>query len=162
MSLLPHKVTLMSVSTSNTYMKLQNFRKLGKNAKLSKKRTLPINRQSLFPQWCPLIRDYTISSSKLHYYRKQTHKNYRVVAVTNILGKLFSSTFQKLTYNLTKKINISVTRGFPKKPTKPHRSIHRRCFVTKGVLKNFSKFIGKHLYRSLFFNKVAGSGLQIY
>ena len=60
MSLLPPKVTLMSISTSNTYMKLQNFRKLGKNAKLSKKRTLPISRQNLFPQWCPLIRDYTV------------------------------------------------------------------------------------------------------
>ena len=60
MSLLPPKVTLMSVSTSNTYMKLQNFRKLDKNAKLPKKRTLPISGQNLFPQWCPLIRDYTV------------------------------------------------------------------------------------------------------
>ena len=59
MSLLPPKVTLMSVCTSNTYMKLQNFRKLGKNAKLSKKWTLPISGQNLFPEWCPLIRDYT-------------------------------------------------------------------------------------------------------
>ena len=59
MSLLPPKVTLMTVSTSNTYMKLQNFRKLGKNAKLSKKRTLPIS-----GIWCPLIRDYTVDSTK--------------------------------------------------------------------------------------------------
>ena len=41
-------------------MKLQNFRKLGKNAKLSKKRTLPISEQNFFPQWCPLIRDHTV------------------------------------------------------------------------------------------------------
>ena len=61
MSLLPPKVTLMSVSTSNTYMKLQNFRKLGKNAKLSKKPTLPISGQNLLPKSCPLIRDYTVS-----------------------------------------------------------------------------------------------------
>ena len=54
MSLLPPKVTLMSVSTSNT------FWKLGKNAKLSKEWTLPISGQDLFPQWCPLIRDYTV------------------------------------------------------------------------------------------------------
>ena len=60
MSLLPSKVTLMSVSTSNTYMNLQNFPKLGKNVKLSKKRTLPISGQNLFPQWCSLIRDYTV------------------------------------------------------------------------------------------------------
>ena len=61
MSLLPPKATLMSVSTSNTYMKLQSFGKLGKNVKLSKKRTLPIGGLNLFPQWCPLIRDYTIN-----------------------------------------------------------------------------------------------------
>ena len=29
-------------------------------------------------------------------------------------------------------------------------------FCKKGVLKNFTKFTGKHLCQSLFFNKVAG------
>ena len=29
-------------------------------------------------------------------------------------------------------------------------------FCKKGVLRNFAKFIGKHLCQSLFFNKVAG------
>ena len=37
-----------------------------------------------------------------------------------------------------------------------YRSIHKRCFIKKGVLKNFAKFTGKHLCQSLFFNKVAG------
>ena len=36
------------------------------------------------------------------------------------------------------------------------RSSHQRCSVKKGVLRNFPKFIGKHLCQSLFFNKVAG------
>ena len=36
------------------------------------------------------------------------------------------------------------------------RSSHRRCSVGKGVLRNFGKFIGKHLRQSLFFNKFAG------
>ena len=36
------------------------------------------------------------------------------------------------------------------------RSSQRRCSVKKDVLRNFAKFTGKHLYRSLFFNKVAG------
>ena len=36
------------------------------------------------------------------------------------------------------------------------RSSHRRCSVRKGVLRNFTKFTGKHLYQSLFFNIVAG------
>ena len=36
------------------------------------------------------------------------------------------------------------------------RSSHWRCSVTKDVLRNFSKFTGKHMCQLLFFNKVAG------
>ena len=36
------------------------------------------------------------------------------------------------------------------------RSSHLEVFCKKGVLRNFAKFIGKHLCQSLFFNKVAG------
>ena len=36
------------------------------------------------------------------------------------------------------------------------RSNHQRCSVTKGVLRNFAKFIGKHQCQSLLFNKVVG------
>ena len=36
------------------------------------------------------------------------------------------------------------------------RSSHPDVFCQKGVLENFSKFTGKHLHQSLFFNKVAG------
>ena len=36
------------------------------------------------------------------------------------------------------------------------RSSHQRCFVKKGVLRNVTKFTGKHLCQSHFFNKVAG------
>ena len=32
----------------------------------------------------------------------------------------------------------------------------------KGVFKNFAKFTGKHLCRSLFFNKILGLSLQLY
>ena len=35
-----------------------------------------------------------------------------------------------------------------------HRSSHRRCFVKKGVLKNFTKLTGNSLCQSLFFNKL--------
>ena len=34
------------------------------------------------------------------------------------------------------------------------RSSHWRCSLTKGVLRIFSKFTGKHLSQSFFFNKV--------
>ena len=36
------------------------------------------------------------------------------------------------------------------------RSSRPEVFCKKGVLRNFSKFTGKHLCLSLFFNKVAG------
>ena len=34
-----------------------------------------------------------------------------------------------------------------------YRRSHLRCSVRKGVLRNFTKFTGKHLCQSLFFNK---------
>ena len=36
------------------------------------------------------------------------------------------------------------------------RSSHQRCSRKKGVLKNFAILTGKHLWQTLFFNKVAG------
>ena len=39
-----------------------------------------------------------------------------------------------------------------------NRSTHQRCSVKKGVLRNFTKFTGKRLCQSLFFNKIAGIG----
>ena len=41
------------------------------------------------------------------------------------------------------------------------RSSTRRCSVRKGFLRNFAKFTGKHLFRSLLFKKFA-LGLQLY
>ena len=38
----------------------------------------------------------------------------------------------------------------------------QQVFFKKNYLKNFAKFTGKHLCLSLFFNKVAGPGLQLY
>ena len=35
------------------------------------------------------------------------------------------------------------------------RSSHQRYSMKKGVLRNFTKFTGKHLFQSLFFNKAA-------
>ena len=40
------------------------------------------------------------------------------------------------------------------------RSSRPEMFCKRGVLRNFAKFTGKHLYQSLFFSKVAG--LQLY
>ena len=35
-----------------------------------------------------------------------------------------------------------------------YRGRNRRCSIKKDVLENFAEFTWKHLYRSLFFNKV--------
>ena len=35
------------------------------------------------------------------------------------------------------------------------RNSHQGCPIRKSVHRNFTKFIGKHLYQSLFFNKVS-------
>ena len=37
-----------------------------------------------------------------------------------------------------------------------NRSSHRRCSVRNGILRKLAKFTGKHLCKSLFFNKVSG------
>ena len=42
------------------------------------------------------------------------------------------------------------------------RSSRPEVFCEKSVLKNFTKFTGKQLCQSLFFNKVEGLGLQLY
>ena len=39
------------------------------------------------------------------------------------------------------------------------RSSHRKCSISKGILRNFAKFTGKYLRQGLFLNKVAGWGL---
>ena len=39
-----------------------------------------------------------------------------------------------------------------------YRGSHERCSMKKVVIRNFTKFTGKHLCQSLFFNKVAGRG----
>ena len=41
-------------------------------------------------------------------------------------------------------------------PRAKDRSSHQRCSIRRGVLRNFSKFTGKHLYQRPFFNKLAG------
>ena len=39
---------------------------------------------------------------------------------------------------------------------------HRRCSIRKGLLENLTKITGEHMYRSLFFNKVAGLRLRCF
>ena len=42
-----------------------------------------------------------------------------------------------------------------------YRSSHQRCSRKKDVLTNLAKFTGKHLFQSLFFNKVTGQRPEV-
>ena len=72
------------------------------------------------------------------------------------------SDFHKLTLTVLKvchakhKPKIIQHRDFPNKRETCYRRSHQRCSIKKGVLRKFTKSTGKHLYHSLFFNKVAG------
>ena len=57
--------------------------------------------------------------------------------------------------NLCKKISLHCywLHNFPS-----FSSNHGTCSFRKGALRNFAKFTGKHLWQSLFFNKVAVAG----
>ena len=52
--------------------------------------------------------------------------------------------------------NLNIVLSIFIKEITKKRSSHQRCSARKGVLRNFTKFAGKHLCRSLFFDKVAG------
>ena len=55
---------------------------------------------------------------------------------------------------LNSRIENSVIKEIPTQVF--FRSNHRRCSIKTDVLKNCTKFTGKHLCQGLFFNKVAG------
>ena len=60
--------------------------------------------------------------------------------------------------------NIAYCKGFffLMRRSMSFRSSHPEVFYKKPVLKNFSKFTGKHLCQSLFFNKVVGLGPSLF
>ena len=61
--------------------------------------------------------------------------------------------------NLRRKYDVNYVQII-KKNMRTHRSSHPEVFCKKGVLRNFTKFTGKHPCQSLFFNKVAGQRPQ--
>ena len=73
----------------------------------------------------------------------------------SLYRRLLHNDHLPISSNFCKKISPQCYRlyNFPS-----FRSSHWKCSVRKGVLGNFAKFTGKHLWQSLFFNKVAGWG----
>ena len=51
--------------------------------------------------------------------------------------------------------NQSIPRKVIKIIKRPYRSSRPEVFCKRFVLRNFAKFAGKHLFQSLFLNKVA-------
>ena len=67
------------------------------------------------------------------------------------------NTFQLLLLLCNTSICLLIDREWQKNTQRlVSRSSLPEVFFKKGVLRNFTKFTGKHLYQSLFFNKVAG------
>ena len=66
--------------------------------------------------------------------------------LANLAVDLFDYSFKSNTYLLYRPIEGGAE----------NRSSRPEVFCKKGVLRNFTKFKGKHLCQSLFFNKVAG------
>ena len=65
----------------------------------------------------------------------------------------FVSSFNRLTVAAVRPIKLILDFG-----KNSNRSSRTEVFCKKGVLRNFTKFTGKHLCPSLLFNKVAGLG----
>ena len=66
--------------------------------------------------------------------------------------------FQNYTDHIFNLFHASVPFLYPLKTSEnlSSRSSHQKCSLETVVLKNFTKFTGKHLCQSLCFNKVAG------
>ena len=80
------------------------------------------------------------------------------------IKKLVIRTYQHLLLEEihTEKKNAKVKACLENLTRNIFRSSRPGVFCEKGVLRNFVNFTGKHLCQSLFFNKVAGLGLQLY
>ena len=76
---------------------------------------------------------------------------YRKIMLIFIKKEHFQKDTSRHMYNLYKKINCIINIWY-----QGLRSSHPAVFCKKGVLRYFTKFTGKHLCQSLYFNKVAG------
>ena len=81
--------------------------------------------------------------------------------ITADISKISKTVERNLTLILTVLSESSIhfsqsSRVLAKKNAVSFRSSHQSCSVKEGVLRNFTKFTGKHLWQNLFFNKVPG------
>ena len=82
----------------------------------------------------------------LNFLKARFRVNFKFRSLCNLKNTFFNTFFLCLFHEL-----LSYLFG---------RSIRQEVFCKKGVLRNFTKFTGKHLCQSLFFIKVAGLVLK--
>ena len=78
------------------------------------------------------------------------------IEAKNALCDFKITCFEKSLLSTSKKLTKIFSISYFKKCLRYNRSSRLEVFCRKGDLRNFEKFKGKHLYQSLFFNKVAG------
>ena len=88
---------------------------------------------------------------KQHWQNKLLRKS--VLSTQAVQWKTTGHNLKKLL--LVKKECITFKKGQHNILRNRYRSSLQWCFIKNGALKNFAKFTGKHLCKSLFFNKVA-------
>ena len=91
----------------------------------------------------------------------QIKQNFKVKYLEYLLDKTMSE--EAMAINVINKINNKLKFLHPKNKflTPAPEAVIQRCSIKKNVLRNFTKFTGKHLCQSLFFNKVTGLRLQL-
>ena len=93
------------------------------------------------------------SVSKLHYFNtvKLSATSSLEITISSLLRRSRISSFSSSMVWKISSVNLVLFS-----PHSKNRYSHQRCSVKKGALRNVTKFTGKHLWQSPFFNKVAG------
>ena len=121
---------------------------LGQNQRIQQKVLL-----SIFDHGFISIRyfpHYTLQLRNIYYFYRLIHANY-------VFPHFWKNENNSSNKNLHYYLKILFCRMLIILLQLSNQSSHQRCSVKKGVFRNFTKFIGKHLCQRLFFNKVAGA-----
>ena len=102
-----------------------------------------------------------VSSVSLYLFLSKTYGNVLVLD-----GVIQCTEFEEYTYQEMLPLLPLNSHPNPEKVDKQiviarvaHGCSYQRCLMKKGVIRNFTKFTGKYLSQSPFFNKVAGPRL---
>ena len=102
-----------------------------------------------------IMRKFTVSHKDKALTKMELRHRYVPWKLLRFLTVIFNGVFQKFIstdrqiFNISNKVTSMII----------YRSSHRRCSVGKGFLRNCTKFTGKYLYQSLYFNKVGSTTL---